>query len=454
MTSATPAPAPILHGRYRIEESLGVGRLAVVYRGYDDRLQRRVLVHIFRRDLAGQDQLRQRFLSEAQSAAGRSHASLLDVFDTGEVGGRPFMVTEFVSGRSLREIGALSLEEALLYFRQVVGAVAACQAAGVPHPPISSSNVILVDDGHVELLESWATPAGERGVDLAAYRPPERTAGEAVGHAGAVYSLGLLLIEMVSGARVFAGDDPRAVAQLHLSGDVPALSRFQPLMFAPSLEELVRRATARDPQRRPPDAAALGQALDELRRSYAGDTEKLVAPPPKPPRRERSTNALGRRPDPPAGRAAAPQQAAAPPAAPPPARRRRTPILRRPIVGLAIVLALFGAVAYGAYAVATTAAGQFLGGAPAIALPDWITGVVGGGGDVLVVTIGGVEGLNLRDAPGLESRVIALLPNGGRVRKLGEPQIVDNVPWVPVRAELNGRALEGWASQIYLRPES
>ncbi|HWQ11942.1 MAG TPA: protein kinase, partial [Roseiflexaceae bacterium] len=133
LTPATPTSSPVLHGRYRIEEQLGAWRLAVVYRAYDERLQRPVLVHLFRRDLLGQEPLRQRFVQEAQNSARRSHPSLLDVFDSGEVGGRPFMITEYVSGRTLREIGALSLEEALLYFRQVVGAVAACQEAGVPH---------------------------------------------------------------------------------------------------------------------------------------------------------------------------------------------------------------------------------------------------------------------------------------------------------------------------------
>ncbi len=113
MTSTTPTSNPILHGRYRIEEQLGIGRLAVVYRAYDERLQRRVLVHLLRKELADQEPLRQRFIREAHDSARRSHPSLLEVFDSGEVGGRSYMVTEYVAGRSLRELGALSL--CLLY---------------------------------------------------------------------------------------------------------------------------------------------------------------------------------------------------------------------------------------------------------------------------------------------------------------------------------------------------
>ena len=86
-----------------------------------------------------------------------------------------------------------------------------------------------------------------------------------------------------------------------------------------------------------------------------------------------------------------------------------------------------------------------------ITLPDWLTGVGGGSGEVLIVTIGDVEGLNLRAEPGLNTRIIGLLPNGTRVRKLEGPRIVDNVPWVRVRGEINGQPVEGWVSQLFVR---
>src|SRR5215207_11148768 len=103
MTRATPVTIPLLHGRYRIEEQLGAGRLAVVYRAYDERLQRRVLVHLLRKELLAQEPLRQRFIREAHDGARRSYPSLLEVFDSGEIAGRPYMVTEYVAGRTLRD---------------------------------------------------------------------------------------------------------------------------------------------------------------------------------------------------------------------------------------------------------------------------------------------------------------------------------------------------------------
>jgi hypothetical protein len=472
-----------LHGRYRIEEQLGAGRLAVVYRAYDERLQRQVLVHMLRKELLSQEPLRQRFIQEAHSNARRSHQSLLEIFDSGEIAGRPYMITEYVTGRTLRELGALSLDEALLYFRQLVGAVAAAQMAGVPHPPITANNVILVEDGHVELLEYWRTPATEVALDAACYRAPERTAGGQTTHAAAVYSLGLLLLEMLTGRRVVSGDDPRDVARAHLDAHIPTISEIRPLIYMPALDDLIRRATARDPAQRPPDAASLGQALDALRRDLSGDTRQLTRPPvQRPGIRERINRSTGRMAAPrPAARAArsAPGE---PPAASrldagpvpaafeePPAAPRRAyagQSRRRSIAGLVILatmLMVFGCAGYYGVSLALDKLANIELPRPAVnlpALPDlgidwpsWLTGVVGGRGQVLVVTGVPDEGLNLRAQPGLQMPIIALLPNTTRVRALDGPQVVDGVPWMHVRATLGNQDVEGWASVNFLKPE-
>jgi eukaryotic-like serine/threonine-protein kinase len=473
MTHTTPTSNPILHNRYRIEEQLGIGRLAVVYRAYDARLQRRVLVHLLRKELADQEPLSQRFIREAHDSARRSHPSLLEVFDSGEVGGRPYMVTEYVAGRALRELGALSLEQALLYFRQVVGAVAVCQLAGVPYPPISSNNVILVEDGHVELVESWLSTPATIALDVAAYRPPERSSGAPITPAGAVYSLGLLLFEMLTGRRAIDGDDPRTVAQAHQSARIPSLSEVRPLLHIPALERLLQQTTARRPEDRPPDAAALGLALDDLRRAIARDTQQLEAPPVRPPtlrqRINRTTGALvaprAARPAPvdaEAARGGHARRAPAPDHAP--AQLYGNP--RRSISGMVVLLTLLLVVACGAYYSASIALGAManiqlprpeldLPSLPdlGIELPEWLTGVVSGGGQTLVVDGVPDEGLNLRAAPGLKTEVIGLLPNGARVRKIGESRSVDGVPWLPVRARLGDQEREGWVSELFVKPE-
>ncbi|HMP40187.1 MAG TPA: protein kinase, partial [Roseiflexaceae bacterium] len=100
MTQATPTSTPVLQGRYRVDARLGVGRLAVVYRGFDERLQRIVLVHLLRKELVEQETLRQRFLREAQYSAQRAHPSLLDIYDSGELAGRPYYISEYVDGQA------------------------------------------------------------------------------------------------------------------------------------------------------------------------------------------------------------------------------------------------------------------------------------------------------------------------------------------------------------------
>lgn len=465
MTRATPPSIPLLHSRYRIEEQLGAGRLAVVYRAYDERLQRPVLIHMLRKELLGQEPLKTRFVQEAHTAARRSHQSLLEIFDSGEIAGRPYMVTEFVSGRTLRDLGALSLEEALLYFRQLVGAVAACQAAGVPHPPITSNNVVLVEDGHVELLENWRTPAAQLALDNAAYRPPERASGQPPTHASAVYSLGLLLIEMLTGRRVIDGDDPRAVAQQHLTAHIPSLSEIRPLIHTPTLERLLREATSRHPEDRPADAAALGAALDEIRRELSGETRRLARPPVQPPSlRQRVSRS--------ASQILAPQPAPRPVAVeaqPGPtrpderaAKRAAASAAGRSAAGIVILLGMLLLFACGAYYGVSLVAEKLANvelPRPSIALPDlgiewpgWLTGIASGGGQVWVVNIEGPEGLNLRRGPGTDQEIITFLPSGTLVRQIGGPRAAGGVEWLNVRARVGGDDVEGWVSKLYLKP--
>lgn len=472
MSQATPA-IPTIQNRYRIETKLGTGRLAVVYRAFDERLQRQVLVHMLRTELLEQEPLRRRFIEEARASAVRSHQSLLEVFDSGEVAGRPFMVTEYVEGPTIRELGALAPDDALLYFRQVVGAVAACQAAGVPHPPISSRNLILVADGHVELLESWQTPASEVAADIAAYRSPERTAGQQPTYASAVYALGLLLFEMLTGRRAVEGGSPRELAQAHLTLQLPALSDLKPGLYAPLLNQLIQHATARDPAQRPSDAAALGLLLDDLRRTINADTQHLPVPAVARPRlRERITRTAetiaprlpplivpARRP-PPAADPAAPDQGIA-------SQRRALAKSgrRRAVFGLGLMLSM----ALVAFCIGSYLAGSFSRAAQSARLPvfgislpelprlpelgiewpGWLTGVATGSGEVLVV---GIDNLNLRAEPGLNTQVIALLPNSTQVRKIGGPRQVDDVGWYQVRVRLDNRDLEGWVSSNYVKP--
>ncbi len=457
--SATP---PLLFGRYRLLEKLGDGRLASVYGAFDERLHRQVLLHVFRKELNGQPQLRQRFLAEINANAQISHSALLEVFDSGEINERPFMVTEYVAGQMLYGSGALVPAHAAVCMRQIASAVAVCQLRGLPHPPISSRNVLLIDGDRVELVESWQTSAPEAALDLAFYRAPEVSAGAPPIPSSAVYSLGLLLYEMLTGHRPIRGSTISEIATAHEQLRLPALSDSNPLLCLPTLDDLLWQATQRDPQRRIRDVASFADRLEAAWHTYTSDTQRLAtvgrqaAPVPRYPAHRPPARSAIASPTPPRLPRNAYGSRTTPPAAIP------------PLLGWSLLILLLTLAAMGSYAGASYLANRYfalnlptlaLPGVPQVSLPtfdldvpNWLD--LPSTGDYLTVRINANEGLNLRDTPGLASNVITTVPNGVRVEQIGGPEVVDNVSWVYVRVQQpNGAALEGWMSLNFLEQE-
>ncbi len=307
----------MLHNRYRILVRLGEGRLATVYRAEDERLRRNVLVYLLRTDLAQHPQLRRRFDEEARLGAQRSHPGLLDVFDSGDVGGRPFMVTEDVAGSALVDALPLPASDALAVVRTVVGAVAHAQAQGSPHPPISSRNVWLLDGGRAVLLENWAVGRDAAAREFAAYRAPELVAGAQPSTATTVYALGILAWEAFAARRPFGGTTVEEIARQQQAGDPPPISDVRPALFSPELDRVLAQAVAGDATMRYQSPVDFARALDHLNDASRAQTGRLPSPlygdtsraAPAPSRR------MPRLPLP--GRRAAPPPAVAPPPPPP-----------------------------------------------------------------------------------------------------------------------------------------
>ncbi|NNJ09039.1 SH3 domain-containing protein [Chloroflexales bacterium ZM16-3] len=480
--SATPTSAPLIFGRYRVHELLGETRLSSVYAATDERLHRQVLLHLLRKELAGQERPRARFISEIGQSARRSHQALLEVFDSGEAAGRPFMITEYVSGRPLRGLGVLTVEQALLYMRQVAGAVAACQSqasaetpSGLYHPPISSSNLLLVDEGRVKLVDSWLLPPGEALADQAHYRAPELSEGKPATPASAAYSLGLLLYELITGERPVSGEDARATALAHLTARIPPLAKARPTLYLPVAEDLVARATARYPEHRYASAADFATALDSLWRDLGASTQRLVAPSARPAAPE-APAALRIDPQPPAPAPRPIPRPSAPasfsitgrlgrqPATKPSVVRQRS--LTRSIVGWSVMIGLLLLVAASSYVGVNALISQITrGGTPNLpslpGLPSaetggsplaWISGFFGRD-EIYIVNL--AEGLNLRSQPDVydSANIIAVVANGTPVTKLEGPVVKDNIPWLRVSLDSGGKRYEGWMSLNYLRQE-
>ena len=292
------SPAPKLHDRYAIRARLGQGRLAVVYQARDERLQRPVLVHLLRQELVGQETLRRRFLEEAQRGAQRSHPGLLEIYDSGDVAGRPFMITEDVLGEPLAEQIPLPPASALGVLRTIASAVALAQSQGSPHPPISSRNVWLLESGRAVLLENWRLSPQEGALDLAHYRAPERARGGPPSPATAVYALGILSWETLVGERPFTGATPDAIAQRQLREPLPSLIEANPRLFVPGLDRVINCAATSDPDSRYPAPVDFARALDLYVDQATAHTGRLaILPQPRAQRTVPGLNVFRRRSD-------------------------------------------------------------------------------------------------------------------------------------------------------------
>ena len=282
---ADPLVGRSLDGRYQLERTIARGGMATVYLATDTRLDRTVAVKVMHRALADDPEFVARFTREARSAARLSAPEVVAVFDQGTdtVGdgatGMAFLVMEHVQGRTLRDLlrerGALSPARAVAVVEPVLRALAAAHAAGIVHRDVKPENVLLAVDGRVKVADFGLARAVESsgltattGVLLGtvAYLSPEQVEKGVSDERSDVYSAGVLLWELLTGTPPYSGETPLSVAYRHVHDDVPAPSTVVSGVPA-SLDDLVVRATRRDPAARPVDGGAF---LAELRAAATG----------------------------------------------------------------------------------------------------------------------------------------------------------------------------------------
>jgi hypothetical protein len=275
--------ARVLGGRYRLEERVAAGGMGTVFAATDDRLDRRVAVKVLRDELAHDARFVERFRREARAAAALSHPNVAAVFDFGDDSGTPYIVMELVPGRDLarlvREDGPLPPERARALGAQLCAALAHAHAAGLVHRDVKPANVIVDDTDRAKVTDfGIARAAGDSSLTQtgsvlgsAHYMAPEQASGAPATPAADVYSAGVVLYEMLTGSVPFTGESPVAVAMRHVSDDVPAPSALNPRV-PPDLDELVERATARDPLARP----AAGELAAALVQEPGPATERLA----------------------------------------------------------------------------------------------------------------------------------------------------------------------------------
>jgi eukaryotic-like serine/threonine-protein kinase len=281
-----PASTRLLAGRYRLDRLLGEGGMASVWEAHDERLGRDVAIKVVRPDATDPAAVA-RFDREARVVAGLRHPGVVLVHDYGVDDGSPFLVMELLPGPSLARVvvddAPLEVGRATAYVREAAGALASAHAAGVVHRDVKPGNLVLDAHGRVRVVDfgiarveretdATLTAAGHV-VGSAAYLAPEQAAGVPVDHRADLYSLGCVLVALLTGRPPFSGDSPVAVAAQHLHADPPDLAVLRPDVPA-HLARLAQDLLSKEPGRRPATAQEVVERLGDV--ATADDATAVV----------------------------------------------------------------------------------------------------------------------------------------------------------------------------------
>jgi len=268
----------LLSNRYELGETLGYGGMSEVHHGHDVRLGREVAIKILRADLARDPQFLERFRREAQNAAALNHPAIVAVYDTGEAnaefGPLPYIVMEYVEGRTLRDIvkteGPMSQKRAMEVMADVCAALDFSHRHGIVHRDVKPANVMITKNGAVKVMDFGIARAMHDGqsamtqtaavIGTAQYLSPEQARGESVDARSDVYASGCVLYELITGEPPFTGDSPVAVAYQHVREDPKPPSSVNPAV-TPTLDAVVLKALSKGPANRYQSAAEMRSDL-------------------------------------------------------------------------------------------------------------------------------------------------------------------------------------------------
>ncbi|HEX7276201.1 MAG TPA: protein kinase, partial [Acidimicrobiales bacterium] len=270
--------AQVLGDRYRIVSHIAKGGMAEVFLGHDQLLDRPVAIKVLVPDLAQDPTFVERFRREAQAAAGLNHHNVVSVYDFGQDDGAYFMVMEYVDGPTLRDIvrqeAPLPAAKAIEIGAEIAAGLAAAHQQRLWHRDVKPANVLMTQTGNVKVADfgiARAAHSAREGLTMpgavvgtATYLSPEQALGTDLDQRSDIYSLGMVLYEMLAGRTPFTGDSPVAVAYKQVN-EVPPPPSFSNPDVPPALDAIVLRALAKDPAERQQTAEALRAELLDVR---------------------------------------------------------------------------------------------------------------------------------------------------------------------------------------------
>jgi serine/threonine-protein kinase len=261
-----------INDRYEIVKSIGEGGMANVYLAKDTILNRNVAVKVLRGDLSGDDKFIRRFQREALAVSNLSHPNIVEVYDVGEEDGEHYIVMEYIDGKTLKQLlkkrETLTLTEVIDIMTQLTDGIAHAHESYIIHRDIKPQNIMIEDDGRVKITDFGiamalnATQLTQTNSVMGSvhYLPPEQASGKSATVKSDIYSLGIMMYELITGSVPFKGDNAVEIALKHMKDKIPSIRKQDP-SIPQSVENILLKATAKNPRNRYDSAKEMHEDL-------------------------------------------------------------------------------------------------------------------------------------------------------------------------------------------------
>lgn len=276
-----------INGRYQIIKSIGEGGMANVYLAYDTILDRNVAIKVLRGDLSNDEKFVRRFQREALSASSLSHPNIVEVYDVGEDAGQYYIVMEYIEGKHLKNLikkrGALTIPEVIDIMLQVTDGLSVAHDSYIIHRDIKPQNIMILENGLIKITDFGiamainATQLTQTNSVMGSvhYLPPEQASGKGSTLKSDIYSMGILMYELLTGKLPYRGDNAVEIALKHLKEPMPSIKAEIPNL-PQSIENIILKATAKNPKNRYNDAREMYEDLKTCLESSRAKEKPIV----------------------------------------------------------------------------------------------------------------------------------------------------------------------------------